>query len=72
MVYYDPICTAPRRPPPICPKCGNHRTQIVGLADDGGTLIVRCNACGERSEVKIEADTAPADFVPPPIDSPSL
>ena len=23
-----------RQPPPNCPECGSHRTQIVGLADD--------------------------------------
>jgi len=42
--------TSPQ-PPPTCPKCGNHRTQVVGLSDDGRTLVVRCNACGARSEV---------------------
>jgi transcription elongation factor Elf1 len=72
MVYYDPTFAAPYRPPPICPKCGSHRTQIVGLADNGQTLIVRCNACGERSEVKIEAGATPADFDLPTIDLPSL
>ena len=48
--YHPPIATAPQ-PPPTCPKCGSHRTQIVGLSDDGQTIVVRCNACGARSEV---------------------
>jgi hypothetical protein len=44
----------------------------VGLADKGQTLIVRCSACGERSEVKMEAGASPADFNLPAIDPPSL
>jgi hypothetical protein len=38
-------------PPPRCPKCGSHRTQIIGRLEDGTTLIVRCNACGAHSTV---------------------
>ena len=52
MVHYDPTYLAIPSPPPICPKCGSHRTEIVGLADDGHTIVVRCNACGARSELK--------------------
>ena len=37
--------------PPTCPKCGSHRTEIVGSSRDTRTVVVRCNACGERSPV---------------------
>jgi len=53
MVHYNPEWHAAQLPPPICPKCGGHRTQIVGRSDDGKTVTVRCNACGERSRVDI-------------------
>lgn len=66
MVHYDPALTVARQPPPICPKCGSHKTQIVGLSDDGKTVIVRCNACGERSEVKMEDSAGPVDSKPVP------
>ena len=56
MVHYDRTL-ALHQPPPICPKCGSHRTHIVGLSTDGKTVAVRCNACGERSEVKITQET---------------
>ena len=63
MVHYDnPWAMAPV-PPPICPKCGSHRTQIVGMSNDGSTVIVRCNFCGERSEIALPSDdeaSAPA------------
>ena len=52
MVHYDPGMMVVPNPPPMCPKCGSHRTEIVGLADDGQTIVVRCNACGARSELK--------------------
>ena len=52
MVHYDRSANSIQRPPPSCPKCGSHRTQIVGLSDEGQTVVVRCTACGERSEVK--------------------
>ena len=52
MVHYDPSLAAIRQPPPTCRECGSHRTQVVGLADDGRTVIIRCNDCGKRSEVK--------------------
>jgi len=51
MVHYHPSLIASPQPPPTCPKCGSHRTQIVGLSDDGQTIVVRCNACGARSEI---------------------
>ncbi len=40
--------------PPVCPKCGSHRTVIVGRSDDGGTIVLRCNTCGERSEIPMD------------------
>jgi tRNA(Ile2) C34 agmatinyltransferase TiaS len=52
MVHYEQSWVGTLNPPPICPKCGSHRTQVVGLSSDGQTIIVRCNVCGERSEVK--------------------
>jgi transcription elongation factor Elf1 len=58
MVHYAPTLTAVHRPPPICPKCGSHRTQVVGLSDNGQTVVIRCNACGERSEVKTGDETS--------------
>lgn len=54
MVHYDrPSNMAPQNPPPICPKCGSHRTEIVGVggSQDGRTFILRCNSCGERSTI---------------------
>jgi uncharacterized Zn finger protein len=60
MVSYGHYLTVVHRPPHICPKCGSHRTQVVGLADEGQTVVVRCNACGERSEIKIGPETTVA------------
>jgi hypothetical protein len=51
MVTYKPP-TFVQNPPPICPKCGNHRTEIVGVSSDRLTVVIRCNVCGERSEIK--------------------
>lgn len=58
MVHYDPALMVIHHPPQICPKCGSHRTQVVGLSDGGQTIVIRCNACGERSEVSVERETA--------------
>jgi len=66
MVHYNPTLTTAPQPPPTCPKCGSHRTQVVGLSDDGRTVVVRCNACGERSEVKLGTDALPAEPEPAP------
>jgi uncharacterized Zn finger protein len=55
MVHYNPTLLTIPTPPPTCPKCGSHRTEIVGLSEDGQTVVVRCNACGERSSVKLMA-----------------
>jgi hypothetical protein len=51
MVHYDPAASAAPRPPTLCPKCGSHRTEIVGKSMDDAVLVIRCNACGERSEI---------------------
>jgi uncharacterized Zn finger protein len=40
-------------PPPICPKCGSHRTEVVGRSDDAARIVIRCNNCGERSTVPV-------------------
>jgi transcription elongation factor Elf1 len=52
MVHYsrDPISAA-QSPPPLCPKCGNHKTEVVGRSSDLKILFLRCDACGARSEV---------------------
>ena len=34
--------------PPVCPKCGSHRTEVIGKTD-AKKNIVRCNACGSIS-----------------------
>ena len=57
MVHYDPSRYAAQIPPPICPKCGSHRTEIVGRAADGQSYTLRCNACGERTRVSVPEDT---------------
>jgi hypothetical protein len=46
VVHYGPDRQLAGNLPHICPKCGSHRTQIVGRLEDGKTLILRCNACG--------------------------
>jgi transcription elongation factor Elf1 len=65
MVHYDESCVADYSPPPTCPKCGSHRTEIVGLTESGRIVVVRCNSCGARSEVEMddgsEASQPPAD-----------
>jgi uncharacterized Zn finger protein len=57
MVHYDPPRFAAQPHPPICPKCGSHRTEIVGRATDGQSFVLRCNACGERSRISVADDT---------------
>ena len=53
MVYYDPRQMAPTIPP-VCPKCGSHRTEIIGVTDTPPTLVLRCSKCGALSTVPIE------------------
>jgi hypothetical protein len=64
MVHYNPPFRLAQTRPPICPKCGSHRTEIVGRSHGGETVVVRCNACGERSRVTIPAETATASQGP--------
>jgi hypothetical protein len=61
MVHYAPDAPpAAHTPPPVCPKCGSHRTQIVG-SSEGGVLTIRCNSCGERSTISVGArETVPS------------
>jgi hypothetical protein len=59
MVYYGRPFIAAQIPPPICPKCGSHRTEIVGRTNAPPTIVVRCNACGERSVVADIESMAP-------------
>ena len=35
--------------PPVCPKCGSHRTEVIGKTE-ANKNIVRCNACGTISK----------------------
>ena len=59
MVYYGHRFQAAQLPPPVCPKCGSHRTQVVGRSSDAKTVIVRCSSCGERSSIAMEDDSDP-------------
>jgi len=60
MVHYNGEQQAAPALPPICPKCGSHRTEVVGRSNDAQTLTLRCNACGERSVVTVDRSTAAA------------
>jgi uncharacterized Zn finger protein len=53
MVHYNPFLFLAQTLPPVCPKCGSHRTEIVGRSGDGATVVLRCNACGDRSSVNL-------------------
>ena len=56
MVHYDPPAyVLAQVPSPVCPKCGSHRTVIVGRSDNGDIVVLRCNACGARSEVSADS-----------------
>jgi transcription elongation factor Elf1 len=44
--------------PPVCPKCGSHRTQIIGKSDDPTKNTLRCNACGAISTVPVNEAAA--------------
>ena len=36
--------------PPVCPKCGSHRTEVIGQSETDPTKrTVRCNVCGAIS-----------------------
>jgi len=64
MVHYNPEWHAAQVPPPVCPKCGSHRTQVVGRSDDGRNVIVRCSSCGERSRIEVARDERARPPVP--------
>jgi len=51
MVYFKGELGALKRPdaPPVCPKCGSHRTEVIGKADGTNQPVVRCNVCGAIS-----------------------
>jgi uncharacterized Zn finger protein len=53
MVHFTTTIEVINRPstPPVCPKCGSHRTEVIGKADDTTKTTVRCNACGAISNV---------------------
>lgn len=59
MVHYGQAPAGYPKPPLTCPKCGSHRTEIVGRLDDGKTLVVRCKACGEHSTLLVGAGLLP-------------
>jgi uncharacterized Zn finger protein len=60
MVHFASKIEAVQRPvvPPVCPKCGNHRTEIIGKGDDPTKRTVRCNACGAISTVPVSETAA--------------
>jgi len=51
MVRFKDGVEAIKRPeaPPVCPKCGSHRTEVIGKTE-ADKNIVRCNACGTISK----------------------
>jgi transcription elongation factor Elf1 len=51
MVHYNPKRQAAQTPAPRCPKCGSHRTEIIGMSENLKMIHVRCAECGARSEV---------------------
>jgi transcription elongation factor Elf1 len=53
MVHYNVPRLAAQGPPPLCPKCGSHRTEIIGVSDDLQLVFVRCGACGHSSNVPV-------------------
>ncbi len=68
MVHYDPTVSAAPKTPLLCPKCGSHRTEVVGKSLNDAVLVIRCNGCGERSQVanpaRSEQALSAADVAP--------
>ena len=62
MVHFDSRLEVLHRPtaPPVCPKCGSHRTEVIGKLDDTEKRIVRCNTCGAISTITINGEEAVA------------
>src|SRR4030088_3199713 len=62
MTLYDNMVqqTAPRLsghpPPPVCPQCGNHRTEVVDSTESPRRMMIRCNACGMHSVLRGDGD----------------
>jgi len=55
MVHFASKLEVVNRPttPPVCPKCGSHRTEVIGKADDPNNRTIRCNKCGAISSVPV-------------------
>ena len=52
MVQFTTTLEAIKRPeaPPVCPKCGSHRTEVIGQSEgEPEKRTVRCNTCGAIS-----------------------
>jgi transcription elongation factor Elf1 len=49
---------AAQAPPPRCPKCGSHKTEIIGMSADRQITYLRCSMCGARSELPSREKTA--------------
>ncbi len=37
--------------PPLCPKCGSHRTRVVGTVKQSALHRVLCLLCGNTSQL---------------------
>ena len=60
--YFQESRFLAQRPSPLCPKCGSHRTEIIGLCSDQKTTFVRCGACDAHSQVPVrDTVAAPPD-----------
>jgi hypothetical protein len=63
MTLYDNMAhhTGPRyavqTPPPACPQCGNHRTEVVDATESPRRMMIRCSACGMHSVIRGDRDT---------------
>lgn len=51
-MYTRPRIQTAQQPPPVCPKCGSHRTEVIGFKDRSH-IIIRCGTCGERSVIAL-------------------
>jgi len=60
MVHFVSATENTKRPPAphVCPKCGSHRTEIIGRTEDPTKRTVRCNACGAISTVPVSETAA--------------
>jgi hypothetical protein len=60
MVHYGSHQSERRPVPLLCPKCGSHRTAVVGKSADEQHIAIRCSACGARSEIVLTEHDASA------------